>query len=447
MKPPREIAARDADEVGAMEHGLDTLLISVVAIAVVGWSVVSARFERWSVTPALTFVAVGLIAANPPLELIELHVDSATVRSVAEVTLAVVLFTDAARVRVALLRHDAGVPLRLLLIGLPLTVAGGIGLGMLVFPSLNLWMVAIIAAAVAPTDAALGAPLMADRRVPSRVRQFLNVESGLNDGLITPVVMFVIAGAVAEAGTQPDVSIGAAVADLAVGALIGAAIGVGAAVLLRLAWARGWMVADVERFAVLALALLAYSAALELHANGFVSAFVGGMAFGAARGETAKVTEFATEVGDLLAMVVWFVVGAVAVDVLSDAPWSVVAFAALALTVMRMVPVAVSMLGTGLQPATVLFIGWFGPRGLATVVFALIAYDELTAGEARTTVLAAVMATVLLSVVAHALTARPFGGWYATHLGPRSAAAENRLTTEPAGRSPLGPRRPTGIQR
>jgi NhaP-type Na+/H+ or K+/H+ antiporter len=427
-----------------VEHGLDTDVIAVFAAAIVVWSLVSAKLDRFSVTPALAFVAIGLVVANPPLSLVEIDAGSEAVRSLAEVTLAVVLFTDAARVDLGRLRADAAVPLRLLLIGLPLTVGATLGVSLALFADLDPWVCAVIAAAVVPTDAALGAPLMADRRIPARVRRELNVESGLNDGLITPVVTFFVAGAVAEAGSRPDLSAGSALVDLALGLALGVGIGLAGGAALRLARRASWATSAIETLAVLALALLAYAAAVEAGGNGFVAAFAGGMAFGAARRAAAQVDVlgFASETGELLAIVVWFVFGAIAVPVLDGAPWSVVAFAVLALTVGRMLPVAVALVGTGLSRPTVAFLGWFGPRGLASVVFALIAFDELAAGETRSTMLAAIVATVLLSVIAHALTAKPLAGRYARYVARVGRPADIRPTPEPARRPGLGARRP-----
>jgi NhaP-type Na+/H+ or K+/H+ antiporter len=425
-----------------VEHGLDTEVIAVFTGAVVLWSLVSGRLDRFSVTPALAFVAIGLVVANPPLSLVEIDVGSETVRSLAEVTLAVVLFTDAARVDLRRLRADTAVPARLLLIGLPLTVAATLGLSLALFADLDPWVCAVIAAAVAPTDAALGAPLMADRRIPARVRRELNVESGLNDGLITPVVTFFIAGAVAEAGSQLDLSPGSALVDLVLGLLVGVGVGLASGTALRLARRASWATPTVETVAVLALALLAYTAAVEAGGNGFVAAFAGGMAFGAARKARAAVLGFATEAGELLAIVVWFVFGAIAVPVLDGASWSIVVFAVLALSVGRMLPVAVSLAGSGLSRPTIAFLGWFGPRGLASVVFALIAFDELAAGETRTTMLAAIVATVLLSVVAHALTAKPLAGRYGAYVAGAGRPADRRPTPEPVTRPGLGHRRP-----
>src|SRR5215204_1333776 len=397
---------------------MDTEVVVVMTVAVVAWCLASARLDRRSITPALVFVVVGLVVANPPLSIIEIAPDSHTVRSLTEVTLALVLFSDAARVDVRRLRADARVPMRLLLIGLPLSVAVGVGLALAIFADLDVWVCAVIAAAVAPTDSALGAPLMAVRRIPRRIRRELNVESGLNDGLVTPIVTFAIAGAVAEVGARPDLSPGTALADLAIGLVAGVALGLAGGLLLRLARRRSWTASETEPLAVLALALLSYAAAVELGGNGFVAAFVGGLAFGATREATADAIEFASQAGELLAIAVWFVFGAI----------------------------AVALTGTGMSRPTVAFIGWFGPRGLASVVFALVAFDELPADGGRSTMLAAIIATVLLSVVAHALTAKPLAGRFATYAHDRGRPADHRPTPEPVLRRRWGhPRVPVPV--
>jgi NhaP-type Na+/H+ or K+/H+ antiporter len=282
-----------------------------------------------------------------------------------------------------------------------------------VFGGIDPWLAALIGAAVAPTDAALGAPIMEDRRIPRRIRRVLNVESGLNDGIATPFVMLFIAGAASEANAVTASGPAAALADLGIGVLTGVVVGFAGGWLLDHARDRGWASPGFRPVAVLGLALLAYAAALQLGGNGFIAAFAGGLAFGSAlRDEHAEGLELVTDGGELLSVVVWFLFGTFLIQIFGYADWRSVLYAVLSLTVVRMLPVAVSLLGTGLDRSTVTIIGWFGPRGLASVVFALLAFDALDTNEGRTA-LAVITTVVLCSVIAHGLSASPLAGWYA----------------------------------
>jgi NhaP-type Na+/H+ or K+/H+ antiporter len=395
-----------------VEHGLDTEVIAIVAGCAVLWGLVSARLERVDVTAPIAFVALGLVVANEPLELIEIEARSETVRSVAELALALVLFADASRVNLRRLRADAAIPVRLLGIGLPLTIGLGAALAAAVYGGIDLWVAAVIGAAIAPTDAALGASIIEDRRIPGRIRRILNVESGLNDGIATPFVNFFIAGALAESALRGDTGPGAALVDLGTGVAAGIAIGLLGGVALRVAWRRGWGVQAFGSVAVLGLAFLSYAGAIELGGNGFVAAFVAGLAFGSAVREDSTTVGLTSDAGGVVSLLVWFLFGAaMIVPALEHATWQDALYAVAALTVVRMLPVAVALGGAGLSPSTVLFVGWFGPRGLASVVFGLIAFDELGGGDGRH-VLTAVTVTVLLSVLAHGITARPWGRRY-----------------------------------
>ena len=424
-----------------MEHGLDTQLLAIVAAAVAAWTLVGARLQRWNVSAPIAFVVVGLVVANRPLELVDVSVGSSALRTLAELTLAVLLFSDAARVNLRELRRDAGVPTRLLVIGLPLTIAFGTVAAAALFSGLDIWVAAVIAAAVAPTDAALGAQVVHDRHVPGRIRRTLNVESGLNDGVATPFVSFFVAAAVSELSSQPGTSVAGAVGDLAIGAATGVAVGLGAAFLLRVVRRAGWAADSSRGVAVLAFAVLGYAVALELGANGFVAAFVAGLAFGSAfdAAERDADIEFDAQVGEVLSWVIWFLFGAVMTTALEAAGWRTVVFAVAALTVVRIAAVALGLISTRLHALTVLFIGWFGPRGLASIVFGLIAYDALGPQDGEV-VLAAVALTVLLSVVAHGISAAPLARRYGArvadtdrsrpeHVAVRALATRSRLTT------------------
>jgi sodium/hydrogen antiporter len=385
-------------------------MLAVGAACVALWALTARRLARWNVSSAIAMVVLGLVVANPPLDLIDLAPTSETVRHLTELALTLVLFADASRVNLRSLRGDPGLPARLLLIGLPLTIGVGFVAATLL-TDLDPWLCAVIATALAPTDAALGAPVVADRRVPIRTRRTLNVESGLNDGLATPLVTFFLAGAVTEAEATHAFTPTAALADLGIGLLVGVAIGFGGGQLLALARRHQWTTSASIAILVPTLALVSYFVALELESNGFIAAFVGGLAFGSTQRDAAEIGEFGEQLGELLGLAVWFLVGALILDLLDGITVGMVVFALLALTVLRMVPVAIATIGSGVSRPTVLFIGWFGPRGLASIVFGVIALDALPP-EDGAPVISMIALTVVLSVVLHGVTARPLARRY-----------------------------------
>ena len=279
------------------------------------------------------------------------------------------------------------------------------------------WALAVfVGAALAPTDAALSAAVINDDEVPRRLRRALNVESGLNDGIATPIVTVALAVAATEVGAV-DISASTEVAhalrELGVGLLIGLGMGIGGAALINASARRGWMAGGARRLAVLALAVGGYALAVAVESNGFIAAFVAGAAFGATLDRDVTDLEESDELpelgGELLALIVWFLFGAVLLPVaFHDVDARTVAYALASLTIVRMVCVAVSLIGSRLDGASVVFVGWFGPRGLASVVFALLAVEGLPASNDQAPeAIAVVTLTVLLSVVLHGITAGP----------------------------------------
>lgn len=392
-----------------MEHGMSLEVVVVLSASLVIWGIVGSRLESWNITAPMSFLVVGFLVANEPLDVIEIEIGDEGLRTLAEITLAVVLFGDAARVRVRELFSDAALPGRLLGIGLPLTMVLGTLGAKLLFPDLSWWVCAVIGTAVAPTDAALGAAIIDDERVPSRIRRVLNVESGLNDGIATPFVSFFVVAAVTGVAMQGE-SRGDALLDLAIGVVGGVVLGTGA----------GWLMAkagdhdDTARaVGVAGLAVLSYAATVTAGGNGFVAAFVAGLAFGAMMpaAERTPSLELTHLGGSVLSQSVWFLVGSVMVPELAGISWREVVYAALALTAVRMVPVAVAVLGMGLDRATVGVLGWFGPRGLASVVFALLAFGELGAGDGDRVVMV-ITAVVVGSVLLHGASAAPVAARY-----------------------------------
>lgn len=406
---------------------------------VFAWAVSSKLLARDNVTGPLVFAVCGYVLANPDWGPLTVHVRTESVRIVAELALALLLFADAARVNVHALRRDARTPIRLLGIGLPLTiVAGGLVAGALLIGLP--WAVAgFVGAALAPTDAALSAQVINDERIPMRLRRVLNVESGLNDGIATPVVTVMIAAAASQLRVTSESTgfeIGHALRELTGGLVIGLAVGIVGALVMHHAQRHDWIVEGGRRLAALALPITAYTISVSASANGFIAAFVGGIAWGAmtkraqalpgtahdgaghdeSAGEAddiGHVLELPELVGELAALIVWFLFGATLLSIaFAHLSWRVAVYALLSLTLLRMVPVAISLLGAGFDGATVVFLGWFGPRGLASVVFALIAIEELGTSPAMDTAIATVALTVAASVVLHGVTAGPGGRSY-----------------------------------
>jgi sodium/hydrogen antiporter len=394
--------------------------LAIVAALIFGWGTVSARLERFDVTAPIIFVLAGLLLTHGPLTVLHVAPSNELIKALAEFTLALVLFSDASRVGLHELRVDASLYVRLLGVALPLTIGLGTVLA-LALAGTGIWLALLVGAALAPTDAALGAGMMVNPLVPARIRRLVNVESGLNDGIATPFVSVALAGA-AVGGEVAGHGPAAAVAELAVGLIVGVAAGGLGGLLVNAARRRGWAADGFAGAAVLGLAVCAYASAVAVHGNGFIAAFVGGLAFGTTGGRRGEpLVPFVEETGALLSLLVWLAFGAVAlVPAMTALTGPMVLYAILSLTIVRMVPVAVSLIGARLGRATVLLVAWFGPRGLASVVFALLALEELgrpTAGPA----VAVIAITVLLSVVAHGATAEPLADWYAKRLDQRAA--------------------------
>lgn len=404
---------------------MDVTAILVVMAAIFAWGALSARLERADLTAPIVFVALGGLLAATGL------VDTPSVPErltpLVEITLVWVLFSDAAQVPFREFRRDLAAYARLLGVGLPLTVLAGWALAALLLPGLDGWLALLVGTALAPTDAALGTPVVSNPAVPSRTRRLITVESGLNDGIVTPVVMLALAGAASAEGLADAPGLAEAAVELVVGVAVGGVAGGAGGWLLRWSRRRGWVAEEFAGIAVLALAVVAYTGAVAAHGNGFVAAFCGGLAFGAAAGRRGPAElVFVEQTGSLVSLLVWLAFGAIAIPIIEDLiTVEVLVYAVLSLTLVRMLPVTIALLGARLDRGTVLFIGWFGPRGLASLVFALLALEEL--GDPADQALTVIGVTVLLSVVAHGVSAAPLATRYGaaeTRRGRRDRAPE-----------------------
>jgi NhaP-type Na+/H+ or K+/H+ antiporter len=404
----------------------------ILALLLFGYGLVSKKLVGSPVTPPMVFVTAGLLLGGGGLNLISGMADEEVIRVLAEATLVLVLFTDAVRIRLRVLRKEYNFPLRLLGIGMPAAIVLGALAAWLIFPSLGIWAAALLATVLVPTDAALGIAVVSDKSLPMRVRQTLNVESGLNDGIALPLVLlFVAVTAEQENNSAQEWTLFAA-RQIGLGVVAGVITGlVGGWLLTRMDRA-GWITPTYRRLAVLALAVLTYAGAELVTGNGFIAAFVAGLCFGSvAREHCPHVHEFAEREGELLAMLTFTMFGAViAGPLLTDVDWRVGIYAVFSLAVIRLLAVAVAMIGSKVTVETVLFFGWFGPRGLASILFALLVVEEIGTPDADLIMLVT-SATVVLSVYAHGLTAAPWAKAFGRRAQKlRSSAPEWHPATE-----------------
>jgi NhaP-type Na+/H+ or K+/H+ antiporter len=385
----------------------------------------------------MVFTAVGLLASEQVTGLITTsrHGRGATV--FLELTLVVVLFTDAIGVNATRWAVEASLPGRLLGLGLPLTIAAGWVLAWALFPGLGIWGAALLAAVLAPTDSALGLPVINNQRVPQLIRHALNVEGGLNDGLALPFVTIFLALAQEEetavgGGQAVHVLLRAVVTSGA----IGAAVGWGGTLMLRWSMGRGWSGRHWQSAALLAMAVLAFALADIIDGSGFIAAWVAGLVAGlASRGSLAAAQQTPEELASIGVPVSFVLFGALFLaPAIEHVSWTAAGYALLSLTVIRMVPVAASLLGSRLAPQTVAYVGWFGPRGLASIVFADLV--ETSGLPEQHLIVPVVMLAVGMSVVLHGVTApwgaERYGGWYAAAVarnpGIREAAEAPQVT-------------------
>lgn len=396
---------------------MDSAAFIVIALFVLAAGLISARLERSVVTPPMLFVGFGLLIGPAGLGFVELDVESELLHTLAEATLILVLFTDASRIDLRALRQEYMLPARMLAIGLPLTIALGTAVAYWLLDGLGIWAAAALAAILAPTDAALGQAVVSSKKVPVRIRQALNVESGLNDGIALPFVMiFLSLAAASEAAQSASTWALYGLGQVTLGPLVGVAVGLGGGKLVERASRASWMNHSFQQISALALALLAFALAERVGGNGFIAAFAAGLTIGnACKAICECLYEFAEAEGQLLMLLAFLVFGAADVmPAFEQFTWPCIGYAVLSLTVIRMAPISLSLLGAGVKAPTHLFLGWFGPRGLASILYVLLMLERVNV-PGRDVMFTVVILAVVLSVFAHGLTAVPGSNWYARH--------------------------------
>ena len=392
--------------------------LAVLALFVLVYSAVAGRIERSWISGPMIFTGFGLLIGPPGFDLLAWDTDMELVRSLAEVTLAMVLFTDAAGAHIGTLKKFSAIPARLLLLGLPLTIALGFAVGVALIDYSSLLAVAVLAVVLAPTDAALGKAVVTNDAVPDEIRQSLNVESGLNDGICVPVLLLFLTLALDHAGSAAPLALAAQLVleEIGIGLAVGLVLTFLAINLLKFCWHQQWLTRTWIQIPIAALALSCFAVAQYLGGSGFIAAFSGGllMAFLDTHLSREVREEYllASEgTGDTLALVTWVIFGSAVVgQALGHFSWMILLYAFLSLTLIRMLPVFLCLGGSGIDTEGKLFIGWFGPRGLASIVFTVMVVNS---GLPDTGAFAmTVVCTIVLSIIGHGITANSWARAY-----------------------------------
>lgn len=393
-----------------MELGLTFFFLSVII-----YVLFATPLNRWLISMPIFFVVAGSLLGDA---IPQFSTNLPGARFFTEITLALLLFADASTLSYRQVAEDRQLPNRLLLLSLPLSIVIGGLLALMLFPEKNIWFAFLLASILAPTDAALGLPIFNNVKVPVRIRRALNVESGLNDGIATPFVMLFLALALAGPREPVDPFLRPALMEISIAVIVAIVVGVLGGKLFTLAENRKWSPLSSLEMGALALALTAYTGSIALGGNGFIAAFGAGLLFGRTIQHAESIVQFTEISGTTLSVFVWAMFGAsVVFPLLQGFDSRPILYALLSLTLIRMLSVAIALIGTGLRRDTVALMGWFGPRGLASVVFTLIAIETFQdAGQQADLLIAAASWTILLSVILHGVSAGPLANWYARRL-------------------------------
>ena len=408
------------------------LVLAAVSVSVIAYGLISNKSEKYSITAPMVFVTFGLLGYVFGFAKVDLS--HGFIHGFLEITLILVLFTDASRINLKLLIQQQGLPLRMLLIGMPLTIIMGALGAKWLFGFENIWIAFLLAAILAPTDAALGQVVVSSKALPVRIRQTLNVESGLNDGIALPIILAFLAmagttlGHGGEAHTESGVSYWALFAgkQLILGPLAGVIVGLYGGKLIYSAAKSNWMNHTFQDLSLIALSFLAFGLAETIGGNGFIAAFCAGLTLGnTAKNLCTCLYEFAEAEGQLLTLTVFLLLGSIILpqfhlpEINAVSVGSIVLYAVLSLTLFRMIPVSLSLLGSKLKPQSHLFLGWFGPRGLASILFALLMVEKLHT-ETTELLFSVILLTVFFSIFLHGITASPLSRIYSRSINGSS---------------------------
>jgi len=387
---------------------------SIIAFLLLSFSLFSQKIHKSPITAPIIFTFFGFILGPDLLNLVNLQVSNEITKIIAILTLVLVLFTDASRMQLKSIQKYHNIPVRLLVIGLPLTFLFGWFFAYFFFPQLAFFELALLSAVLCPTDAALIHGVVSFPRVPLRIRQALNIESGLNDGLMVPIVVGLISIVSAlETTITPNSWIILLVREIAIGFIVGFFLGNLGGKICEFTHRKKWMDHTFEEISAIAVALLAYTLSELLYGNGFIGAFTSGLFISNyAKSMKKSIQDFASTEGQLLTLLLFFIFGSSFVaTAISKISFSIFIYAILSLTVIRMIPVSLSLLGCGLRGPTYLYLGWFGPRGIASIVFAFLVLEKVPTASGQF-IFDVAVATILLSIFIHGLTSMLGANWY-----------------------------------
>lgn len=390
------------------------LNFAILCVLILLYSLVAGKIEKGPVSGPMVFLVSGMLLGPLVFHVLNIHVEVEQYKVLAEFALALVLFTDAAKSNLIILKRNRQIPLHLLLIGLPLTILLGWGMGMLIFPSFSFIELAILATILAPTDAALGEPVVSNRQVPSKIREGINVESGLNDGICVPILLLLLTMHSIHANEHVTVAygIGVFIKEIGLGFVVGAGIVLISGTLIKHGFAKKWIEEPWKPSIIILIALTCFTLSQAIGGSGFIAAFVGGLIFDYRyRDNKSELLIGANGLGKILTAIVWIVFGSlVTTHIIHRITWDIFLYALASLTVIRIIPVLICLLPNRLTGFQKFFIAWFGPRGLASIVFAALVFEEqLPHGEL---ILLTTACTILLSVFAHGISAVPMAAMF-----------------------------------
>ena len=396
----------------------ENMTILGIIMVILGYGYYSKLLNRWYISGPMVFTTIGILLSPLFFGKEFLHLEGEIVQTMAEIALIVVLFADASTLDIKRFGRGWRMPIRMLGIALPLTILFAAGVAFWFFPEESPLYLLLLSLFLAPTDAALGKAVVTDPIVPERIRSAINVESGLNDGFVFPVLITVVALIGSGQEQMQGGWLGYVLQQIALGVVGGVVVGWLGSFQAKISLRRDWLEHSYRNLIPFALAIFAYYFSEYIGGNGYIGAFIAGMVMGNLTPELHEnIEEFVESEGELLILVIFTLFGLVIVPMVVDTwSWKVLLYALLSLTLFRIVPVVASLTGLGLDWPTKLFLGWFGPRGIASILYMMIVVHQLGGAEGHETIYGTVTLTVLLSIFLHGLSAKPLAKLYAKHM-------------------------------